>query len=191
MKNESLRGLSFFKEKLKPRNQYKFAVDVHYNDNGTANVSSLEFEEWNASDYKYASTKIVENIKPYESGQFYKRELPCIISILGEFNLDLVEYIIIDGYVWLGTVDKPGLGTYLYHAFNQKIPIIGVAKSKYDHTPQDEDFAIEFAYNTASLEGNTITLEEAKNFIQKMHGDNRIPTLLKKVDQIARGRIEY
>ncbi|MBU3924194.1 MAG: Fic family protein [Nanoarchaeota archaeon] len=29
-----------------------------------------------------------------------------------------------------------------------------------------EDFAIEFAYNTASLEGNTITLEEAKNFFE-------------------------
>jgi Fic family protein len=29
-----------------------------------------------------------------------------------------------------------------------------------------ENFAIEFAYNTASLEGNTITLEEAKNFFE-------------------------
>ncbi len=29
-----------------------------------------------------------------------------------------------------------------------------------------EDFSIEFAYNTASLEGNTITLEEAKNFFE-------------------------
>jgi len=191
MKNESLRGLSFFKEKLKPRNQYKFAVDVHYNDNGTANVSSLEFEEWNASDYKYASTKIVENIKPYESGQFYKRELPCIISILGEFNLDLVEYIIIDGYVWLGTVDKPGLGTYLYHALNKKIPIIGVAKSKYEHTPQDCAIYRGKSKHPLYITSISVSLEEAKNFIQKMHGDNRIPTLLKKVDQIARGRIEY
>ena len=29
-----------------------------------------------------------------------------------------------------------------------------------------EDFVIEFAYNTTSLEGNTITLEEAKNFFE-------------------------
>jgi len=29
-----------------------------------------------------------------------------------------------------------------------------------------ENFAIEFAYNTTSLEGNTITLEEAKNFFE-------------------------
>ncbi len=171
--------------------QYKFAVDVHYNDNGTANVSYVGFKEWNASDYKYAYTKTVENVKPYESGQFYKRELPCIMSILGELSLDLVEYIIIDGYVWLGTVDKPGLGTYLYHALNQKIPIIGVAKSKYDNTPQDCAIYRGKSKHPLYITSIGVDLEQAKNFIQKMHGNNRIPTLLKKVDQIARGIIEY
>ena len=39
--------------------------------------------------------------------------------------------IIVDGYVWLGDESHPGLGGHLYAALDRKVPVIGVAKTRY------------------------------------------------------------
>lgn len=57
------------------------AVDVHYKDQ-KALVAGVLFENWD-DDYPceiFMST--VSNIEKYEPGQFYKRELPCILKLL-------------------------------------------------------------------------------------------------------------
>ena len=51
--------------------------------------------------------------KPYTPGEFYKRELPCILSAMKRFSLQ-IETMIIDGYVWLDASGRKGLGAILY-----------------------------------------------------------------------------
>ena len=52
-----------------------------------------------------------------EPGQFYKRELPCILELLKQVN-PLPNYIVIDGYVYLGGDEKPGLGKHRITSYN-------------------------------------------------------------------------
>ncbi|WP_218965971.1 hypothetical protein [Snodgrassella communis] len=72
-------------------------------------------------------TDYQNNIAPYQSGQFYRQELPCIMALLDKIGLSTISTIVIDGYVHLAD-GKIGLGGYLYHALDKTIPIIGVAK---------------------------------------------------------------
>jgi len=43
-------------------------------------------------------TTVVEKVEGYKSGEFYKRELPCIKALLEEHNLT-PDCIIVDGFV--------------------------------------------------------------------------------------------
>ena len=59
----------------------KLAIDVGYHDTG-ATAAGVLFENWNdARPHKEIRAKITE-VAEYESGQFYKRELPCIAKLL-------------------------------------------------------------------------------------------------------------
>jgi len=49
----------------------------------------------------------------YVPGQFYKRELPSLRAVIVT-SLLVHQYFVIDGYVWLGATDAPGLGAHLF-----------------------------------------------------------------------------
>lgn len=68
----------------------------------------------------------------YKSGEFYKRELPCILTLLDEHQLT-PEVIILDGYVWLDGVSKPALGYHLQQAIDFTPALIGVARNATAH----------------------------------------------------------
>jgi deoxyribonuclease V len=74
--------------------------------------------------------KYLKHIEEYTSGEFYKRELPCILSLLGKNHFDNIEAIIVDGFVYLDDQNKLGLGGHLYERLPYKVPVIGVAKNK-------------------------------------------------------------
>jgi deoxyribonuclease V len=123
----------------------------------------------------------------YESGAFYKRELPCILHLLEKIEVNDIEIIVIDGFVVLDDNGKLGLGGHLFHHFYQKIPIIGVAKN---------DFAHLDCLKRALLRGESkkplfitalgIDLEVATEHIRTMAGEFRMPTLLKQLDILTR-----
>ena len=71
--------------------------------------------------------EIVKPVKKYIPGEFYRRELPCILKVYNKVKED-IHLILVDGYVFLGN-GKMGLGAYLFKALDSKIPIIGVAKT--------------------------------------------------------------
>ena len=62
------------------------------------------------------------------TGEFYRRELPCLLAVLQ--NIPKPDVIVIDGYVWLGS-GHSGLGAHLYDALNQTGAVVGVAKSRF------------------------------------------------------------
>lgn len=160
------------------------AVDVFYQ-NSKGSVAGLLFENWVDEQEKAAFTSACYYVQEYVSGQFYRRELPCILKLIEEHCLK-PDCIIIDGFVYLDGIGRPGLGKYLYEALQGKVAVIGVAKNMLKGLPAGCE-----VYRGKSLRPLYVTSvgvepEKARRFIRMMHGVHRIPTLLKKVDQLCR-----
>ena len=173
------------------------AVDVHYCDN-VAVAAGVSFDVWSAKKASAEYLHQIEGVEAYQPGEFYKRELPCILGLLQAYDLR-PSIIVVDGYVYLDGVSKPGLGKRLYdelyqitdqppmdEVINQKVEIIGVAKKAF--LGIDRTFEI---YRGDSAKPLYVTstlsdIEQAKQHILNMSGAHRIPTLLKRVDQICR-----
>lgn len=118
------------------------AFDVAYTES-FAHVVAVVFEDWTSKLCTQSYTLNVQEIAEYESGQFYKRELPCILALFKQVK-EPITMILIDGYVTLGEDQHKGLGQYLYEALDSKIPVIGVAKNSYKGTPSDYKILVVF-----------------------------------------------
>lgn len=165
-----------------------FAVDVQYEES-CALAAGVLFPDWEKDEVESDRTKPIKDIAPYEPGSFYKRELPCILPLLAEVAIEL-EAIVVDGYVTLGPDSKPGLGMYLYEYLRREIPVVGVAKNRFKDTPAICEVLRGNSQNPLLVTAAGMPLTEAKQRIIRMHGENRIPTLLKRVDQLCRGILE-
>lgn len=163
-----------------------FAIDVDYRNNHTAVAAGILFQNWNDEKPSQILTVTLYQVEDYISGQFYKRELPCILELLKQLD-KLPKFIIVDGYVFLGK-DKKGLGAYLYEALKQKVPIIGVAKNPFQDISNDTYIYRGKSKKPLYITSTGIELNKAKQYIKSMHGEYRIPTLLKEVDTICRTR---
>jgi deoxyribonuclease V len=154
--------------------------DVDYKET-QAQCACLLIEDWDSLDYKIYKV-LIDDVADYESGSFYKRELPCIVQALNSVS-ETLDFIVIDGYVTLG--EKKGLGVYLYEYLEVKIPIIGVAKTKFlsaDSIELTRGSSVKPLYITSIGIDNSVS----KSYIENMKGDFRIPFILKEADRICR-----
>ncbi len=162
------------------------AFDTYYFDN-MAKTVCLSFEDWNLEDNFKVYTEVISNVDEYISGEFYKRELPCILSLLSKIELEKINVIIIDGFVFLNDENKFGLGAYLYEKLDKKIPVIGVAKKDFATIEKNR---IELfrgkSKNPLFITSIGIELKQATQKIKEMNGQYRIPTLLKEVDRLTK-----
>jgi len=159
------------------------AVDVHYRQ-AFAKAVSIEFEDWADAQPARIHEVRIEEVAAYEPGQFYKRELPCILKVLACTPLERVSCIVVDGYVTLGNGAKPGLGKYLYDHLNQQIPVIGVAKrSFHDNGEQVAQLLRGESKNPLFLTAAGMPLKEALAKVKFMQGGYRMPDLLRILDQ--------
>lgn len=126
----------------------------------------------------------IKDIKDYVSGQFYKRELPCILRVLEKVKED-IDIIITDSFIWVDECKK-GLGAYLYESINCKTPIIGVAKSYLKDCTAYVEIYRGQSSNPLYISAIGIDLNYSANLISNLKGDFRIPDILKKVDQLSR-----
>ncbi len=166
-------------------------VDVDYRpapgapERDEAVAACVEFRAWTDAVPAAEHVRRIPQVEPYVPGQFYKRELPCVLAVLRDMTEPL-ELLVVDGYVFLDGDDRPGLGAHLYEALGRAVPVIGVAKNR-------------FRANTAAIEvlrGDSnrplfvtsvgIEAAEAAELIERMHGNFRLPTLLKRVDRLCR-----
>ncbi len=99
------------------------------------------------------------------------------------------EIIVIDGYVTLGNDEKEGLGAHLYSALNSNIPVIGVAKNRFAGTPGKNEVYRGQSRQPLFVTCKGVDINDAKEFVRKMHGEHRLPTLIKAVDRECRGAI--
>ena len=88
------------------------SVDVDYRED-CAWVAGILFRDW--GDAHPATEQVVECnvVSDYRPGEFYRRELPCIRRLLQEID-QAVDCIVVDGYVYLGSEWRPGLGKHLF-----------------------------------------------------------------------------
>ena len=121
---------------------------------------------------------------------------------------DRISTVIVDSYVWLPDSEspraspasdpvgdwpisippkcRPGMGAYVYRELLGWVPVVGVAKS-----PFHGDCGAVKVFRGQSKMPLFVTaagmdVQEAADNVRRMHGRHRIPTLLKRVDQLAR-----
>jgi deoxyribonuclease V len=189
----------------------KIAIDTYYYKDRAKTVGVI-FNEWTDDSPEKIITSWLSSDKygPYIPGEFYKRELPCIMNLLDKVP-DILDYdaIILDGLARLPIINESdpveGLGVHLEKALDEKYPnfrnnnphdkdkiygpaIIGVAKSPFSGC--DKDSGIVKLYRGQAktpLYINTTWFKEsaskAGENIKSMAGDYRIPKLLKILDK--------
>ena len=160
-------------------------VDVDYREVGAV-AACVCFQAWGDDTPASESAIEIRDVAPYQSGQFYRRELPCILAVL-KLLPELPPVIIIDGYVWLGA-QQPGLGAHLYEALGRRVAVIGVAKTRFVRAEPVEAVLRGRSRSPLYVTAVGMDVAEAAGHIRTMHGPYRIPTLLKRVDQLSRGQ---
>ena len=158
------------------------AFDVYYLENGCVSAAAVLFSDYRDAEPWAVYTQFLPGAADYIPGEFYRRELPSILTLLEQIN-EILDEMVVDGYVMLG--DRPGLGRHLFNSFDGKIPVVGVAKSKFEGAGGTEVFR-GGSRHPLYVTSVGVNLEKASERIRTMHGAHRIPTLLKRVDVLAR-----
>jgi deoxyribonuclease V len=159
------------------------AIDVFYNDSArTGSGAAVVFEQWDDAEPLAEFTATFRDVEPYVPGQFFERELPCLLDLLEKVREPL-DVIIVDGFVCLG--DKPGLGMYLWESLERKVPVIGVAKNSFRYASPVEVLRGSSKW-PLFVTAVGVDVSSAAESIHKSHGANRIPTLLKRVDRLTK-----
>lgn len=162
------------------------ATDVHYRGDHAHAVCVL-FERWTDDAPIATRTHDSHPVAEYESGAFYKRELPCLLGLLDADLRDALSCVVIDGFVVLDDRGRPGLGAYLYDALERRIPVVGVAKTGF----RDNRLLVREVRRGGSQRPLFVTsagmdVDSAARHVQVMHGPHRIPSLLKRLDRLTR-----
>jgi len=164
-----------------------FAVDVAYKDS-SAIAAGVLFREWkDAIPYKQVTT-LINNVQDYIPGEFYRREMPCVLELLAQLDA-LPDVIVVDGFVYLGREHRAGLGKHVYDELKGKVSVIGVAKTPFGDMPPGTELYRGKSTKPLFVTSAGLDIETAKGYISEMHGAYRIPTLLKVVDRMCREQV--
>lgn len=157
-------------------------VDVHYPSSGGARGAAVACADLRFADVVAEWTVDVAAVAPYQSGEFYRRELPVLEELLS--SADEMALLVIDGYVDLAP-GRPGLGRYCHETFG--VPVIGIAKTAFrgaEHAvPVRRGEASRPIYVTAA----GIPKGDAAKLVTDMAGPYRLPDAVRRVDSLARG----
>lgn len=157
-------------------------IDVQYYETSAKAVCFI-IDSWEEEELLKELILLIDEIKPYIPGQFYLRELPCILAVLEKAKSFNLAYIIIDGHTVLDNEGKAGLGKILFEELNQSIKVIGVAKNAFaGNTKQVVEVLRGESKKPLYVSSLGMPKEEAAQLIQSMKGKYRMPERLKQVD---------
>lgn len=158
--------------------------DVHYTDSAVY-AAAIVFQHW--SDESPIEQKVVLCPSPneYVAGEFYKRELEPLKTVIAKIENPIQTYLI-DAYCQLSTDGMPGLGTYLFNELKNGNTVIGVAKNRFRDTKHAAEVFRGDSERPLFVTSIGIDYQLAAEHIKSMHGNHRIPTLLKMVDRVCR-----
>lgn len=162
------------------------AADIYYYAD-TAQGAMILFDHWEDEHPRHTFTYPLGAVAPYVPGQFYQRELPALLAGLKQVDLSTLHTLVVDGHVYVNNHGDFGLGGHLWKALDERIPVIGVAKS---HFQGNDHYTAELRRGNSQrplyISAVGMPLTEAVDAIRRMHGTYRIPTLLKQLDQLSR-----
>ncbi len=130
-------------------------------------------------------TGLPRNRGEYEPGRFYLRELVPLLAVI-EMIAEPIDTFIIDAYCYLSSDLASGLGSYLYRAMDQQASVVGVAKNRFKNSTHAEKVFRGGSRRALFVTSMGLSQKQAASKIASMAGSNRIPKLLKAVDQLAR-----
>jgi deoxyribonuclease V len=159
-------------------------LDVDYRP-AAAVAAAVAFLEW--TDASAAHEVVHRSAEPpadYQPGQFYRRELPHLQAVLALLP-EAPRIVVVDGFVWLEG-ETPGLGAHLHQALGGGVAVVGVAKRPYRLANQAVPVLRGESQVALWVTAVGIAVEEAADAVRGMHGEHRMPTLLKRVDRLAR-----
>jgi deoxyribonuclease V len=156
-------------------------VDVHYPEAGGAIAAGVVARHWGDASAADEQVVAVADVQPYRSGAFFERELPCLLAVLAAIRSPY-RAVLIDGYVDLDEHGAPGLGAHLYEALGGTVSVIGAAKRAYAGSA----FAVPVLRGDSRrplyVTARGLPVSEAASLVRGMHGESRIPTLVKRLD---------
>jgi deoxyribonuclease V len=155
-------------------------VDVDYRQTGAV-AAGLWFRGWSAETAEFQAVAPITEVAEYQPGEFYRRELPCLLEVLARGSRP--DVVVVDGYVWLGD-GKPGLGAHLHTATG--IAVVGVAKTQFAGATNAIAVRRGQSQSPLFVSAVGVDVDGAAACVVKMHGEYRVPTLLKLVDSLAR-----
>ncbi len=163
-------------------------LDVDYRADG-ARAACLLAASWSAATASSVHAQDIASVEPYEPGAFYRRELPCLLSVLA-LLAESPTVLVVDGYVWLSSKERKGLGAHLFDALGARLPVVGIAKTAFAGVDDSPVVASVFrggSKNPLYVSAVGMALDVAASHVQGMAGAHRIPDLVRAVDHAARG----
>ena len=157
-------------------------LDVYYSI-GLARVCNVVFQV-PQENILSEDCQTIHGVQDYVPGEFYRRELPCLLESFASIT-GAVDLIIIDGYVWLNQ-GKSGLGAHLHKALARKTPVIGVAKTYYHGCEQYQEVFRGKSSKPLYVSSIGLELDRAAALVKKLQGRYRIPDVLRRVDHLTR-----
>lgn len=157
-------------------------TDVFYQPT-VARAAGLLINDWTATLPLIELIHESDELEEYVSGEFYRRELPHLLKLVG--LAEDVDCVVVDAHVWLQE-GLPGVGYFLWRALDEKIPVLGVAKSPY-REGSAQPLIRGQSKKPLWISSAGISTDQASSWISQMAGPYRIPQLLKRVDMLSRG----
>jgi len=164
-------------------------LDAAYGNDASA-AACVMAAAWDAAEPMGEFTHRAGPQAEYEPGEFYKRELPLLLSVLKMLPRK-PPFIVIDGYVWLGVEDRKGLGAHLFDALGGTSPVIGIAKTQF-HGASYWAAEVRRGGSDSPLYVTSagMELDVAVAAVKLMHGAHRIPELAGRADRLARNALK-
>ena len=158
------------------------AVDVHYLRTGGARAAAVLAADAASAHVLAERTAVIPQVPPYLPGEFYRRELPPLLAVLGD--LSGLGLLVVDGYADLDPSGRPGLGAHAHAEFG--IPVIGVAKSRFRTATHAVPVVRGASVRPLFVTAAGMPAADAADLVRRMAGRYRLPDALRRADTLAR-----
>jgi deoxyribonuclease V len=162
-------------------------VDVGYDETtGRARAGLVIARSWPDAAPVREAVVVVEGLAPYQPGEFYRRELPPLLAVLRSLP-ELPEVVVVDGFVWLDGEGRAGLGAHLHRALEGKVAVVGVAKTWFQGAGSVREVHRGTSKRPLFVSAVGLDLDQAADAVRAMTGSHRVPSLIRRADQLSRG----
>jgi deoxyribonuclease V len=148
-------------------------------------AACVGFRDWaDAAPAMESVTRTAGAPPAYQSGAFYRRELPYVVAALAALAAP-PRVVVVDGYVWLGP-GRAGLGAHLHAALGGGVEVVGVAKRGFERAVTAIPVLRGTSRQPLFVTATGADVAAVAESVRTMHGPHRIPTLLKRADRLSR-----